>query len=180
MDRMSSYVFNKSKDVKLTSFRLIKRCVIDNVNRINISKPTVGHVLLQTTERIANVPVEHDKRKVGKSGYNFKKLVKTFITNMINTTDLPLIIIGRIGVISMFTCFALVAYYIFRYFRFGTPVAGFTTLVTVILFLNGLTLFSIGILGRYLMNIISESKKMPKYFIREVVAANKDEKSRDE
>jgi dolichol-phosphate mannosyltransferase/undecaprenyl-phosphate 4-deoxy-4-formamido-L-arabinose transferase len=166
MDLSSDMIFKKPKGLKLTSFRLMKKYVADNLCMISISKPTVGPLILQTTNRIVNEEIRHDSRQFGKSGYSFKKLVSTFFQNMMTNSDLPLKAVSFVGVMSFVFSIALIIYLFIRYFVSGISIAGWTSSISLILLFGGMILFSIGIIGRYLTNIMQEAKKMPSYLIR--------------
>ena len=172
MDISSDMMFKKPKGLKLTSFRIMKRYVAQNLSKICISKPTVGPLLLQTTSRIVNEEVRHDPRQFGKSGYSFGKLVKTFFANMMTNSDLPLKAVSFVGVASFVASIAIIIYLIIRYFVSGISIAGWTSTISLILFFGGMTLFSIGIIGKYLTNIMQEAKKMPQYNVRRTDGAN--------
>lgn len=167
LDFLSNIVFKKDKDLKLTSFRLMKSFVAENLSGVNLKSPTVGHCLLMIDGNMVNTVVRHDARKSGKSGYSFSKLVHTFMGNVYVNSDLPLRIVGRIGTLSFLSSIILSIYYLVRYFTGHIRVSGWTTLVIVVLFMNGLSLFSVGIMGRYLMVNINETKRLPKYSIKE-------------
>lgn len=164
---LSNMIFRKDKDLELTSFRLMKSFVADNLANVDLKTPTVGHCLLMVDGNIVNTEIRHDSRKVGKSGYSFSKLVKTFMGNVYVNSDLPLRMVGKIGTISFIVSIVMSIYYAIRYFSGSIHVSGWTTLVIIVLFMNGLLLFSVGIMGRYLMVNINETKKLPKYTIKE-------------
>jgi len=163
---VSSIVFKKPMDLQLTSFRLMKRFVVENLCALHISIPRIGNMLLQVSNRIENVTVEHDERKYGKSGYSFLRLLKDLINNIITNSALPLIIVRDIGILSFIVSIILGIVYLIRYIVSGVSIQGWTTLVLLILLFSGLTLFGIGIIGEYLMRILDEAKKMPNYFVR--------------
>lgn len=167
LDLLSDLVFKKDRKLKLTSFRLMKSFVADNLSGINLRSPTVGHCILMIDGNIVNTEVRHDSRKVGKSGYSFLKLVKAFMGNVYSNSDLPLRVVGHIGTISFITSLVLTVYYLIRYLTGHVTVSGWTTLVIIVLFTNGLLLFSVGVIGRYLIMIINETKRLPKYSIKE-------------
>ncbi len=167
LDILSNVIFKKEKALKLTSFRIMKSFVADNLSEVNLKSPTVGHCLLMIDDNIANTLVRHEPRTVGKSGYNFLGLVKTFMGNVYVNSDLPLRIVGHIGTISALGSLILGIYYLIRYLTGHVGVSGWTTLVMIVLFMNGLLLFSVGIIGRYLMVNINEAKRLPKYSIKE-------------
>lgn len=167
LDALSNMVFRKDRELKLTSFRLMKSYVADNLSGVDLRSPTVGHCLLMVEGNMVNTVVRHDARKVGKSGYSFRKLVSTFMSNVYVNSDLPLKIVGNIGTISFLSSIVLIIYYLIRYIEGSIRVSGWMTLVILVLFMNGLSLFSVGVMGRYLMVNINETKRLPKYTIRE-------------
>lgn len=167
LDSLSRQTLGKNKDLKLTSFRLMKAFVADNLSEVHLYSPTVGHCLLAVDENIVNVTTHHDVRKVGKSGYSFSRLIKNFMTLFYTNTDLPLQIVGTIGTISFFASILLTFFYLFRYMVGDIRVSGWMTLVILVLLMNGLSLLSVGIIGRYLMLNIQETKRLPKYSIKE-------------
>lgn len=162
----TSKMFHKDKNLHLTSFRLMRRYVVENICGIHVNNPRIGHLLLQVTNRIRNVDVRHDVRAYGKSGYTFSRLVRDFINNILNNSDLPLAVLGSLGLLSLAASILMILYYIVRYFFVGVSVPGFTTIVVLQLALGGLILFGIGLLGRYLINLNGEVKKMPNYVVR--------------
>lgn len=161
-------IFKKDKNLKLTSFRLMKRYITESILEAQTITPRIGTMLLQVNDRILNIDIHHEARKYGRSGYSFSRLVKDFFNNIITNSDLPLRIVGKLGIFSCIGSFGLTFYYIARYFIRGISVAGWTTLAVLVLFFSGLILFSLGILGNYMILILKETKKMPLYVIRDI------------
>lgn len=167
MNKISSTIFHKDSELQLTSFRLMKKFIVDAMLEIHINFPRVGHLLLLVSNRIENVMVEHDERKFGKSGYSFKRLVRDFINNIITNSALPLVIMRNIGIGSFLLSIILGVVYLIRYFAFGVSVMGWTTLILISLLYFGLILLTLGIVGEYLMRILDEAKKVPNFVERE-------------
>lgn len=162
----TSQMMTNAGDLDMTSFRLIRRFVVDAVLQMNIHLPQIGNLLLQVSNRIINVPVAHDERKFGRSNYTFRRLLKDLMYDITTHSALPLIIVRNIGIGSFFVSILLGLYYLLRYFLFDISVEGFTTLVLLVLAYNGLILLSVGILGQYLMHVLNEAKKTPNFIIR--------------
>lgn len=162
----TSKMLKKPRDLEITSFRLIRRFVVDAIVKMNVHLPQIGNLLVQTSNRIINVPVHHDARKYGKSGYSFGRLVKDLMYDITTNSAFPLIVVRDLGIVSFVISMILGLYYLVRYFMFGVSVEGWTTLVLILLAYNGVVLLSIGIIGAYLMHILDESKKMPNYVER--------------
>ncbi len=162
----TSKMLKKPRDLEITSFRLIRRFIVDAIVSMNVRLPQIGNLLVQTSNRIINVPVKHDARKFGKSGYSFKRLAKDLIYDITTNSAFPLIVVRDLGIVSFIISVILGIFYLARYFVSGVSVEGWTSLVLFMLAYNGVILLSIGIIGEYLMHILDESKKMPNYVER--------------
>ena len=162
----TSKMLKKPRDLEITSFRLIRRFIVDAIVKMDVHLPQIGNLLVQTSNRIINVPVHHDARKYGKSGYSFKRLAKDLIYDITTNSAFPLIVVRDLGITSFIISVVLALFYLFRYFVYGVSVEGWTTLVLFMLAYNGVILLSIGIIGEYLMHILDEAKKMPNYVER--------------
>ena len=163
---VSSYIFRKRKDLSLTSFRLMRKSIVTELCCLKINVPRIGNMLLQITNHIDNVIVEHDQRQYGKSGYRFFRLLNDFINNIITNSAFPLIIVRNIGIGSFILSFILGLYYFIRYLVSNISIQGWTTIILLILLYAGLILLAIGIIGDYLIRILDEAKKIPNYFVR--------------
>jgi glycosyltransferase involved in cell wall biosynthesis len=167
-NRFTSMIFKKDKNLKLTSFRLMKGYIVEALLESQTITPRIGTMLLQVNSRILNINVHHETRKYGRSGYSYNRLVKDFFNNIITNSDWPLRVVGKLGILSCIGSFGLALYYVSRYFIRGISIAGWTTLTVLLLFFSGLILLSLGILGNYMILILKETKKMPLYVIRDI------------
>lgn len=163
----TSKMLGKPKDLEITSFRLIRRFIVDAIIKMNVRLPQIGNLLIQTSNRIINVPVKHDARKYGHSGYSFRRLAHDLFYDIISNSAFPLIMVRDIGIVSFLVSVVLALYFLIRFFMFGRSVEGWTSSMLIMLAFFGLTLLSIGIMGEYLMHILDESKKMPNYVERQ-------------
>ncbi len=106
-------------------------------------------------------------RGTGNSHWNFWSLLNLAIDGITSFTTAPLRLATIIGSIIAFGSFCFLIFYISKTLIFGDPVQGFTTLVSIILFLGGVQLLTIGILGEYIGRIYMETKHRPNYIIKE-------------
>ena len=171
---VTSKMFGSDPELQLTSFRIMRRNVVNALLQLHVSYPRIGHMLLRVSNRIGNVTVQHDARKYGTSGYTFRRLVNDFIRNITTNSEFPLKILKNIGILAFFTSVLLALYYMLRFFIKGVSVAGFTTLVILLLLFSGIILLGIGILGEYLFRTLEETKHIPNYFIRESMTGDED------
>lgn len=166
LDRISAYVFRTDRRLKLTSFRVLRSSVVREVIKDRRQCPRVGHLVLAVTNRIRNVPVRHDPREHGRSGYSFRRLVSDALDNILSNSSLPLQVVSFLGFGSSAASLILAVYYICRYLFGAIGVPGWTTTTLLLLFFSGAVLFSLGIVGEYLIRILREVQKSSRSIIR--------------
>ena len=130
-------------------------------------QPRIGQLLFLVSRNYGSVPVRHDPRAHGQSGYSIFRLVKDFINNIMNNSTVILRFTSIIGFSSAGLSMLLALYYLIKYFTVGIAVSGFTTIVLINLFFSGIVLFSLGVVGEYLMKILFETKGYPQYVVRQ-------------
>jgi polyisoprenyl-phosphate glycosyltransferase len=110
---------------------------------------------------------DRDPRAAGETKWNYIRLVDLAIEGITSFTTVPLRFSALFGfTISIFS-FIYMLWIIFKTLLFGEEVMGYPSIMTVILFLGGIQLLSIGIIGEYLGRIFNETKKRPLYFVEE-------------
>jgi glycosyltransferase involved in cell wall biosynthesis len=165
---INGVVFNKPPHIQLSSFRIMRKEIVENILSHKTVSPVISAIILKTTTRIANVTVKHEPRKYGRSNYSFLKLVKMTFDNILNFTALPLQIISLIGISVAFISFCISLFYFLRYFFTDISVPGWTTIVVLLNFYAGLILICLGFIGEYLIRILMEVNGTPKYRIRKI------------
>jgi glycosyltransferase involved in cell wall biosynthesis len=167
-----SKILNKPKDLKVSSFRALRRNLVDEMKTNQTTNPAFSSLLLNYTRNVKNVVVQHNKRQFGNSGYGIGKSVKLFLNAVLNYSTLPLKIVSNIGIISSVAGFGLAIFYLIKYFIGNITVPGWTTIIVLLLFFFGLILFSLGIIGEYLIRIIREVNHTRQYVIKDKVGFN--------
>lgn len=112
------------------------------------------------------VPFEVNDRAAGKSSWRFARLTELAITGITSFSDVPLRVWGLIGFIISLISLIYAIYIITVTVLFGADLPGFPTLVVAIMFLGGIQLLSVGILGEYIARIFTEVKQRPKYLLQ--------------
>ena len=110
---------------------------------------------------------ENVERVSGQTKWNFWKLFVYAIEGIISFSTSPLLISAFIGVIFCLMAFIMVVVIIVKTLCFGDPVSGWPSLACIILFVSGIQLFCLGIMGLYLSKTYLETKKRPIYIIKE-------------
>jgi len=161
-------IYNKPKNLTMSSFRIMKKELIETILSHRTISPVLGAIILKSTNKIINVEVSHDKRKYGNSNYTTMKLLKTTLDNVLNFSSLPLQAVSAIGLFVSILSFCFSMFYLIRYFYADTGVPGWTSLMVLLNFYAGLILVSLGFIGEYLIRILMEINGTPKYKIRKI------------
>ena len=111
------------------------------------------------------LPYENVERVAGETKWNFWKLFKYAIDGIINFSQAPLAIASWGGIFTTILAFVMLLFIVIRRLIFGDPVAGWASLVCVIVFIGGFQLFCLGIMGQYIAKIYLETKHRPHFII---------------
>ena len=161
-------ILGKPKHIRMSSFRLLSRLTVDNILSITTPKPFIPALMFYVTKDVVNVEVTHQPREEGKSNYTFLKRLKLFSLIIINNSSAILNLMGYFGIFCAFLSFVLIIYlFIKKWVDVATPI-GWTSTISAILFFGGMTLFSLGLLGEYLIRLMPAVEKRPMYLIREI------------
>ena len=148
-------------------FRLLDRKCVDALCQMRESgRYTKGMYCFIGFKKIG-VEFETQDRVLGESSMSYKKLMNLALEGITSYTTAPLRWATFIGLIVSFFAFAYMIFVLVKAFLYGDPVAGYPTLLTVILFIGGVQLLTIGIIGEYLAKVFVEVKNRPVYYIRE-------------
>jgi glycosyltransferase involved in cell wall biosynthesis len=113
------------------------------------------------------LPYENVERKAGKTKWSVWKLTKYAFDGIFNFSHAPLKFVSGMGITTTIAAFVYIVYILIAKEMTGRPVEGWTSTVSIVLFLGGLQLFSIGIIGQYIARIFLETKNRPHFIIAE-------------
>jgi hypothetical protein len=117
--------------------------------------------------RKKEIVFDRGDRVAGKSSWSFSTLFGLAVEGITSYTVAPLRISTILGCLISLVAFIYMFYILFKTLIWGDPVQGFPTLMVVILFLGGIQLLSLGVIGEYLGRIFNETKNRPIYVARE-------------
>ena len=174
--RFSSSLFyklnNKISDVKLPDnvgdFRLFTRKVLNAINSLPENQRFMTGIFAWVGFRSITIEYEEQERIAGSSKFNGWKLWNFALQGITGFGTLPLRIWTYIGFIVSFLAFIYASFLILRTLIMGIDLPGYASLVVIILFLGGLQLIGVGILGEYVGRIYMESKRRPPFIIDEI------------
>lgn len=154
-------------------FRLMNRKMVDSIINMHeynrYSKGIFSFVGFDTKW----IDYEAPKRVAGESKFNFIKLFKYALEGILAFSTTPLIISAFVGIIFCLVAFITILIIIFKTIVFGDPVGGWPSLACIIIFVSGVQLFFLGIIGMYLSKTYLEVKKRPIYIVKETEESNK-------
>lgn len=148
-------------------FRLLDRKCIEVLRQLRESERNTKGLYCWIGFRKTSVAFETADRVAGTSSWNFWSLLNLAVNGITSFTTAPLRLATVLGFVVSLVAFIYMCYILLKTLLFGDPVQGFPTLLTVILFLGGVQLLSLGIIGEYLGRIFYESKHRPVYVVRE-------------
>lgn len=148
-------------------FRLLDRCCIEALKSLRESERYTKGMFCWIGFKKNSVDYEQNDRVAGKSSWNFFSLFNLAIEGITSFTTAPLRMSSILGFVIAILSFGLMLFHLIKALIWGDPIQGFPTLVVLILFLGGIQLLSIGILGEYLGRVFNESKHRPVYIVRE-------------
>lgn len=148
-------------------YRMMSRAVVDAILSLSeynrYSKGIFSFVGFKTKW----ISYENVNRAAGKTKWSFFGLCKYAIDGMTSFSTAPLILSSIFGIFFCFLALIAIIFVIIRTLIYGDPATGWPSLVCIILFVGGVQLLCIGIIGRYLSKVYLETKKRPIYIVRE-------------
>ena len=148
-------------------FRLLDRRVVDEINRLGERNRYMKGILAWPGFRQVILEYNRQPRAAGTSKWNYWRLYGLAISGITAFSNKPLRIASWVGTMVAFSTFAYGLWVLLRTLVYGDPVSGYPSLMLVILFLGGVQLTTIGILGEYVGRIFTEVKNRPNYVVRE-------------
>ena len=113
------------------------------------------------------VPYRRDPRYAGQTKWNYWRLWNFAIEGITSFTIAPLKLASYVGLVTAIGAFVYGSYFLVRTLLFGNPVPGYPSLLVIILFLGGIQLLALGVIGEYLGRMFNEAKRRPLYYAQE-------------
>ena len=147
-------------------FRLLDRQCIEALKTLREQGRYTKGMYCYIGFRKASIDFETQERVAGESSMSYRNLVRLAIEGIMSYTIAPLRFASMMGAIVSIIAFLYAIWILIKTIVWGDPVAGFPSLMVAILFLGGVQLLSLGIIGEYLGRIYTETKNRPVYFAR--------------
>jgi glycosyltransferase involved in cell wall biosynthesis len=162
---IADYVVDKPKKLYLSSFRCMTRLVADEVAKSRNPYPYIDGLIFQVSQNAGVARVRHVEREQGRSGYTMRKLVRLWLSMLVNFSVLPLRLMTFAGMITSALGFLAVIEVVLEHMLNKTP-TGWSSLMAAMLLLSGTQLVLLGILGEYVGRIYLGVSDKPQSVIR--------------
>ncbi|MBN2104725.1 glycosyltransferase family 2 protein [bacterium] len=168
-DKVANIVLKKPKKIYLSSYKAIQCEVVDEILKYNGPHPYIDGLLFTITRNVTQIYVEHHERFSGKGHYTLRKSLNLWLKLATAFSILPLRAAIFLGFFSSAIGFFLALYFIIRYFAGIHTPAGWPSLIVTVLFLGGIQLISLGIIGEYVGRLFLHQRKEPQFTVNKVI-----------
>lgn len=164
---MAQYLLGKPKELFVSSYFAVRRFVVEDMMRYENSYPYVIGLVLRATRNISNVTVNHRQREVGNSGYTMKKLLGLWFNGFTAFSIQPLRFATVVGALCAMAGFLYGIYTIIKRLVVPDVPVGFSSMMSVLVFLGGMIMLMLGLIGEYIGRIYISMNNSPQYVVRE-------------
>lgn len=174
-EKMAQFLLGKPKDLYVSSYFAARRFVVNEMLKYENAYPYVIGLVLRTTKKISNVPVNHREREVGQSGYTLGKLLALWFNGFTAFSTKPLRIATIGGSIFAILGFLYGIYTIIKKFVNPAVPMGFSSMMSAIMFIGGVMMLMLGLIGEYIGRMYICMNNAPQFVVRDLIAVSGDE-----
>lgn len=167
-EKMLEIIFDKDKEISLSAFFAARKYIIDEITKYKGPYPYLAGLILRTTRNIGNIDAEQEARLSGKSGYNWKKLIRLWVNGFTTFSIKPLRLASIFGLTSAFIGFASGVICIIMKILVPTMAQGWSSVMALIAFMGGIIMLLLGIIGEYLGRIYICINNSPQYVVKKI------------
>lgn len=162
-------IFGQPPDLTVSNFRILRRDVVERICASRTAYPYItGQALLYSSNR-SNVAVRHDPRPVGKSSYSILRIARLVATILFSYSSFPLRLAAAFGFLVSAFSFLIGAFYLIQGAISGSRVEGWTSLIVLLAFFNGVTIALLSMLGEYVVRTLNSVSAREPYHVVERV-----------
>lgn len=169
-DKMTHWLLKMPANIQMSNFFAMNRMVYKEATKYQNPYPFITGLLVRTTQRITNVPMEERERLSGRTGYTFAKLLGLWLNGFTNFSVKPLRIADFVGLFCAVVGFCFGAVTIIRKIINPSQIlSGYTTVVAAIFLIGGINMVLMGLIGEYIGRIFICLNRTPQFVVREVI-----------
>lgn len=166
---LNGKIFDKPEGLVLSNFRLLHKDVVKRICDYQSPFPYIPGLALMFSASPANVDVDHQPRREGASTYTLSRIAKLVATILFNYSSFPLRLVMGIGLVVSLFSFLFGLAILIKGLVHGSAVPGWTTLAVLLAFFNGMLMLMVGILGEYMVRLLTQASGRASYQVKEVV-----------
>lgn len=171
--RMFYKLINRFSEVEIVDgardFRIMDRKVIDSILELKERNRFSKGLFMWVGYDAHLIEFEHVERVAGETSWNFWGLFAYAIEGIVSFSTFPLRIAGIVGALVSFLAFVFMGYIVVKAMFYGNAVDGWASMTSIMLFMGGLQLLFLGVIGEYLSRIFTEVKGRPSYMLKECI-----------
>ncbi|MBY0425283.1 MAG: glycosyltransferase family 2 protein [Cytophagales bacterium] len=166
---VATWLLKKPKGLYLSSFKLIKKELVEEIIDYKGPFPYIDGLILRLTSNIGTQLVQHNAREEGKSNYTLKKLISLYLNMFLNFSILPIRVFTILGMLIFCMGFVLSLVILYEKIFIGNLPAGWAFLSVMLLMLTGTQFLFFGLIGEYLGKLFLSHNGAPQYVIKKVI-----------
>lgn len=171
---MASILIGKPKEIEFSSYYIMRRFLIDEIIKYNGPYPYIVGLVLRATKKLGMAEMPKHERISGSSGYNLVKLLRLWLNGFTAFSVRPLRVSTILGMICAFIGFVFGVVTIVRKIMQPEILVGYSSLMAVLLFIGGMIMMMLGMVGEYIGRIYICINNSPQYVIRETINIDKE------
>lgn len=165
--KMAENIIGQPKTLRTTSFFIMRKFIVDEIVRYPHPFAYISGLVFRATKNLGNVEVQHRRRIEGESGYTIAGLIGLWINGFTAFSVKPLRAATFIGVICALVGFVAGLYVVYQKFLNPEIPVGYTSMLATLLFVGGMIMLLLGLIGEYVGRIYISINQSPQYVVRE-------------
>jgi glycosyltransferase involved in cell wall biosynthesis len=167
-DKVANLMLGKPKGLYLSSFKILSKFIVNEIIKYRSPFPYIDGLILQITDNIGTLEVQHNARQEGRSGYTMKKLISLWMNMFTNFSILPLRFSIMLGLLFAVIGLASGIYTIIEKISNPNLPVGYAALFFAISMFAGVQLIALGMVGEYVGRIFISLNSRPQYTIKKI------------
>ena len=173
--KMTQFILDRPKDMQFTNFMVMKSYIVKEITNYKNPYPYYTGLLLRTTSDIINVQMDERERFSGSTTFTFGKMLGMWLNGLTAFSIKPLRLSSLVGVICAIIGFIFGIVTIIRKLVVPDISVGWSSIVSIILFIGGLIMLMLGMIGEYIGRIYISINNSPQYVVKETINIDEDE-----
>ena len=167
-DAVATWLLGKDKNLKFSNFSVMRRFVKDEVIKYTNPYPYLSGLMLRATKRVVNVEMEERERAIGVGHYSFAKSFALWMNSFTAFSVKPLRFATTCGILFAFLGVLMVLYTVIHKLLHPQVAIGYSSLMSVLLFVGGMLMFMLGLIGEYVGRIYISLNNSPQFVVRDI------------